>query len=343
MTEKRKLATILTLFILLLVVGIVGYVILLDIPFIDALYMTIITISTVGYGEVSRMTNEAKMFSIVIIFWGVGIVGYSFTTLMVNILEGKIKDMWRDRRMDNTIAKLKDHFILCGDGQIGEVIIEQFLKRKQKFVVIEKDEAKYKTLTEKNILAIFGDATDEEFLNQAQIQNARGLISALSSDSDNIVTVLTARYLNKDMNIISRAIEKNSPEKLKKAGANNTISSSEIGGRRMAALMLRPSVISFLDIITHAGDVDLDLEDVYIQEDSYIVGKTLKEAKIPDKTGLTVLAVKKRKTQKMSFNPNPNEVFEKDDILLVLGTETQINELRKLANDGGNKWPRSFK
>lgn len=337
MSEKRKIVTIVILFVLLLAVGIIGYGVLLDIPLIDALYMTIITISTVGYGEVKLMTNEAKLFSIIIIFWGVGIVGYSFTTLMVNILEGKIKDMWRDKRMDNAIAKLKDHYILCGDGQTGETIIEQFIKRKQKFVVIEKDETKYKSLTAQNILAIFGDATDEKILNQAQIEAAKGLISALSSDTENIVTVLTARYMNKDLNIISRAIDKNSPEKLIKAGANNTISSSEIGGRRMAALMLRPTVISFLDVITHAGDVDLDLEDVTIHADSFIVGKSLRDAKIPDKTGLTVLAVKKSNTNQIMFNPNPNEAFEEHDVLMVLGTDVQINKLRQLAARDSDK------
>jgi voltage-gated potassium channel len=256
---------------------------------------------------------------------------------MVNVLEGKIKDMWRDRRMDNAIAKLKDHYILCGDGQTGETIIEQFQKRNQKFVVIEKEETKYKSLTEKNILAIYGDATDEKILNQAQIQRDKGLISALSRDTDNIVTVLTARYMNKDMNIISRAVDKNAPEKLKKAGANNTISSSEIGGRRMAALMLRPSVISFLDVITHTGDIDLDLEDVTVHNGSFIVGKSLREAKIPDKTGLTVLAVKKCNTNKITFNPNPNETFEEHDVLMVLGTDIQINKLRKLAAKNSDK------
>ena len=165
----------------------------------------------------------------------------------------------------------------------------------------------------------------------------QGLIAALSKDADNVFTVLTARELNKDLYIVSRAIDKKAHEKLKIAGANNTISPDEIGGSRMAALMLNPTVISFLDIITHAGEVVLDLEDVVICDTSSIANMTLREIKIPEKTGLIVLAIKKRQSQKLEFNPNSDETLQVGDTMIVLGRQEQVIELRKLACDQGER------
>lgn len=197
------------------------------------------------------------------------------------------------------------------------------------------DESKVADLIEEGVFAIQGDATLEESLNRARIHYAKGLISSLKKDAENVYTVLTAREMNKDLYIVSRAIEKNAHEKLKRAGANNTISPNEIGGSRMAALMLRPTVISFLDIITHAGEVVLDLEDVVIFQDSSLAGNSLREVRIPEKTGLIVLAIKKNNTSDLMFNPNSNEILNLGDTLVVLGREDQVLQLRKLANDTG--------
>lgn len=339
MSENKKILSLLIAFITLIVVGTIGYSFLLKISLMDALYMTIITISTVGYGEVAQMTADAKIFSILIIFWGVGIGGYTFTSIVVMLVEGKIKDAWRNKIMENKISNLKDHYILCGAGETGEVIIEQFEKKGVDFVVIEKSESRYQELQSKNILTVLGDCTEEEILEKAEIKNARGLITSLSKDAENIFTVLTAREMNEDLYIISRSIDKNAPSKLKKAGANNTISSNQIGGRRMAALMIRPSVISFLDVITRVGDIELDLEDVLVNKGSYIDGKSLKEIQLPQKVGLNVLGIKKYDSTRMYFNPDPDEPFEEGDTLLVLGTGDQVNELRKLANDKEDRLP----
>jgi voltage-gated potassium channel len=177
----------------------------------------------------------------------------------------------------------------------------------------------------------------DETLQRAGIERAKGLICSLSKDADNVFTVLTARELNKNLYIVSRAIDKNSHDKLKRAGANNTISPDEIGGSRMAALMLRPNVISFLDIITHAGEVVLDLEDVVICDSSTIMNQTLREVRIPEKTGLIVLAIKKNNRKKLQFNPHSDEVLEVGDTMIVLGTQDQIKTLRRLACDKGDR------
>lgn len=239
--------------------------------------------------------------------------------------------------MGSRISSIKDHYIICGAGETGETIIERFVNSKVDFVVIDNDTKRVETLTEKSILAISGDASDEEILVEAGIKRAKGLISALSSDAENVYVVLTARYLNKDLHIVSRAIEKHSDEKLLKAGANNTISRNEIEGRRMATMMLNPSIISFLDIITHVGDYSLDLDEVIVNEDSEMVGKSLKEIRIPERTGLIVLAIKNILTKNMSFNPGSDEIIKIDDSLVVLGKEEQIKLLKDIAKDKGDR------
>ncbi len=266
--------------------------------------MTVITISTVGFSEVAAMDSTAKMFSVFLIFLSLGTVGYLFSSIVSSLLEGDLKLAWRRRRMEKDMIKLKNHYIICGAGETGLNAIKQFQKSSVNFLVIEKEEEKVKELLEENIYVIHGDSTDGDTLDKARISFAKGLITTLPNDADNVYTVLTARSKNDDLYIVSRAIEKNADIKLKKAGANNTISPNEIGGNRMAALMLRPTVISFLDIMTHAGEVVLDLENVTIEKNSSIKDKTLRQAKIPEKTGLIILAIRKKTNDDWIFNPN---------------------------------------
>lgn len=239
--------------------------------------------------------------------------------------------------MKKKIGQMENHIIIAGGSESSEVMFKRLQRSKKDFVVIEKDETKYEAFLEKEIPALLGDATSEETLLQAGIERAKGFISTLHTDADNIVAVLTARYMNKNLYIVSRAIEKNAREKLLKAGADNTVSSNEIGGNRMAALVLRPTIISFLDTITRAGDVELDLEDVIIGAGSSMKGQSLKQIQIPQKIGLTVLATKKGSSEEIKFNPDPNEALQEGDSLIVLGTPEQISELRKLADDDGER------
>jgi len=310
---------------------------LLQASFLDALYMTVITISTVGYKEISVMTPEAKMFFIVVIFLGLSFVGYIFTNIASFLLEGNIKEIVHMRRLKNKMNTLSNHCILCGAGETGANVIRQFEKSNVPFVVIDNNRERVDELIKRDVMTIFGDATDEETLLEAGIMKARGMICSLSNDADNVFTVLTSRFLNKNLYIISRAIEDHASEKLMRAGANRTISPNEIGGRRMAAIMLRPTVISFLDMITHVGDVVLDLEDVVIFGGSELIGKSLKDARIPDKTGLVVLALQEKNAKKMSFNPGPDEILREGDSMIVLGTNEQVKKLKELACDHGDR------
>lgn len=333
MDEKRKLKFIFYAFTLLLVVGVVGYMFLLKVDFIDALYMTVITISTVGFGEIGTTSNWSELFSIVMIFLGVGTVGYAFTTIVAMFVEGKVKDLWKGSKMDKKISALNAHYIICGSGELAEVIIKKFIDENLDFVVVTDNRKVLDDYSHHDILVVEGNSTEESVLEQCGIEKAKGLVSALDSEVDNIVTVLTARNLNKNIYIIANAITKSGSEKLLKVGANKTLSAVEISGKRMASLMIKPNIISFLDVVTRIGDVELDLEEVVVKSGSYLENKNLLEAQIPSKTGLIVLAIKKIEDDKMLFNPPVNYTFKIGDVLIVLGREEQVEKLKHLGDE----------
>lgn len=333
MEEKRKLKLILFAFVLLIIIGVIGYMILLQIGFVDALYMTVITISTVGFGEVGTTNQASEIFSVFMIFFGVGVVGYTFTTVVAMFVEGKLKDLWKGNKMDKKISALNDHYIICGSGELAEVIIKKFIKEKLNFVVITDNKEDLDEYSHHDILVVEGMPTDENVLVHAGVERAKGLVATLDTEVDNIVTVLTARDLNKNMYIIANAISKSGSDKLLKVGANKTLSATEISGKRMASLIIKPNIISFLDVVTKIGDVELDLEEVTVKTGSYLENKNLVEAQIPNKTGLIVLAIKKIEDNKMLFNPPIDYTFKIGDILIVLGREDQVEKLRHLGNE----------
>lgn len=333
MEEKRKLKFILLAFTLLLIIGVVGYMALLKVGFVDALYMTVITISTVGFGEVGTTSSQSEIFSVFMIFLGVGIVGYTFTTVVAMFVEGKVRDLWKGSKMDRKISALKDHYIICGSGELAEVIINKFIHEKLDFVVITDNHEDLEDFSHHDILVVEGQSTEESVLEHAGIEKAKGLVTTLDEEVDNIVTVLTARNLNKDIYIIANSITKSGREKLLKVGANKTLSVNEISGKRMASLMIKPNIISFLDVVTRIGDIELDLEEVIVKKGSYLEDKNLLEAQIPNKTGLTVLAIKKIEDGNFLFNPPVNYTFKIGDVLIVLGKEEQVDKLRNLGDE----------
>lgn len=333
MEDKRKLKFFFVVFALLLIFGTLGYMILLKVSLVDALYMTVITISTVGFGEVGTTSDLSELFSIIMIFLGVGVVGYAFTTVEAILVEGRLVDLWKGSKMDKKISALDEHYIICGSGELADVIIDKFIKEGLDFLVITDERADLDDYSHHDILVIEGQATEEEVLEKAGISRAKGLIAALPSEVDNIVTVLTARNLNKDIYIIANSTSKSGSQKLMKVGANKTMSAVEISGKRIASLMIKPNIISFLDVVTKVGDVEMDLEEVIVKKGSYLENKDLIAAQIPNKTGLIVLAIKRNKDKKMLFNPPGNYIFETNDVLIVLGREEQVEKLRNLGDE----------
>jgi len=303
MKNKRKFILVVFLLFAIIITGVIGYMLLLKVNFVDALYMTVITISTVGYGEVGVMTDSAKLFSVFIIFAGLSMVGYGLTSLVSLFFEGEFKSAWRRKRMETKIQEIKNHYIVCGAGDVGSTVINSLRENAADFVVIEENEKRVQELQQLGVLTIMGNATHEDILQKAGIANAKGLVCTLHTDAENVFTVLTARQMNQGLYIVSKAIETTSHQKLLRAGANKTISPNEIGGQRIASHLIRPSVISFLDVITRAGDVTLDLEEVVVPHLSEIEGKKLSQAKIPERTGLLILALKKSDEPHFKFNP----------------------------------------
>ena len=332
MEEKKKLRFIIIAFVLLLTLGVVGYIYLLDVEFIDALYMTVITISTVGFGEVGTSSNESEIFTVILIFLGVGVVGYAFTTIVAMFVEGKLVDIWKGSKMERKISSLSNHYIICGSGEMAKVIIDKFVEESLDFVVITNKHKDLDEYSHDNILVIEGQSTEESVLEHAGIDKAKGLIATLDAEVDNIVTVLTARNLNSEIYIIANALSKSGSKKLMKVGANKTLSAIEISGNRMASLMIKPNIISFLDVVTRIGDVELDLEEVIIKSGSYLENISLLDAQIPNKTGLIVLAIKKYEDKQMIFNPPIDYTFKTGDVLIVLGKEDQVKKLRDLSD-----------
>lgn len=315
----------------LFLVGTIGYVLLLDISAIQALYMTVITVSTVGFQEVAPLNDQARVFTIFIILWGIGAVGYAFSGLAIYFIDGEFTNFWRKRMINRALNSTNSHYIICGAGETAEVIIDQFKKDNVTFIVIDKDEEVYRNQLKHQVLAVHGDAMEEEILLEAHIKKAKGLISVLPDDASNIMTVLTARNLNPDLFIIARAIDHNSPAKLEKVGADHTLSLNEIGGRRMAAMMLRPNVVDFLDIITKIGSVELNLQEAMVEKNSELEGLTLQEAQIPQKIGLIILAIRPVGEKRMIFNPGPTRKFETGDVLVVLATDEQVMKLDQMG------------
>jgi voltage-gated potassium channel len=328
----RKIGIWVSIMLGIVIMGTIGYMIFLDVGFLDALYMTIITMSTVGYREVADMNTISKYFTIILILISVGMVGYLLKVIFDFLSQGDIRSVWRRNKMDKQIDALHDHYIICGAGDTGINVINQFRRREVPFVVIEKDEEAIKELDELEVLYILGDATKEEILQKTGIEKAKGLISTLSSDADNVFIVLTARQLNSDIYIISRFHERSTRNKLLHAGADRVVSPDEIGGKKMAQLMISPNVQLFVDNIIDAKNMSINMEEVVVHAESKLIGKTLREADISNRIGLIVLAIR-REEERIIFNPKANELFREKDRLIVVGSKEQIEQISDIAFD----------
>lgn len=266
---------------------------------------------------------------------GIGLLAYAAGSTLEFIVEGELTGLLRRKRREKQIQNLEGHYIICGSGDVGKYVIEEFSKTKRKFVVVESNEEQVKKLEEdKNVLFIAGNAAEDEILIKAGIRSAAGLIGALPSDKDNLFVVLTARNLNPNLRIISRAIDEGTVPKLYKAGADKVVSTETIGGLRMASEMVRPTVVSFLDTMLRERETTLRIEEAEIPLGSPLAGKTLRETDIPEKTGLIVVALKEKETEKYSYNPLPEMKLKEKEVLIVLGELKGLEKLQGLLKSG---------
>lgn len=321
-----------TLFLLLSVIfiGVVGYMFLSELSFIDALYMTIITMSTVGFGEVTALSSEARLFTVFLILMSVAIFGYAISVFTEILVSGQFVQQLKMKKVQRDIKSLKNHVIVCGYGRNGRQAIETLKDFKREVVVIEQDKELIKELENKKTLVIEGDATSDEVLLQAGIKSASSLITALSSDADNLFVVLTANQLNKECKIISRASKESSYKKLKFAGADNVIMPDKLGGGHMASLVVTPDVVEFVDRLTIEGETDTNLKEIAVNDlpEQYI-GKTMLDLDLRKKTGCTAIGFKNANNEYI-INPDTTTVLEKDTFLILLGRAEQVQKLKEL-------------
>lgn len=336
MTIQRKLLVACVLLFLVLFSGTTGYWILGNGQWTwsDCVYMTVITLSTVGFGEVVPIEHNqvARIFTIILILSGMGILMFGISTATAFVVEGELTNiLWR-RKMSRKIKKLKDHIIICGGGKVALWIIKELIKVKRDIVVIELNEQRIEMLKKIEHLCILqGDALDEEVLKEAQIDKAFGLASVLAEDKDNLFLTITARQLNPKLRIIAKGIDPKAAEKLKKAGADSVVSPVMIGGMRIASEMVRPTVVTFLDMMLKQKDSVIRIEDVFIPANSKLVNLTLKEFKSKKTNRVGILAIKEKDSPKFIFNPPFDHILKPESTLVVMGEIDEVIELRKIA------------
>jgi voltage-gated potassium channel len=313
----------------ILVAGTLGYRFIEGLSFLDSLYMTLITITTVGFKEVSPLSPAGKIFTMVIILGGVGTVFYALIAAMEFMVEGHFFGLIGRRAMERRIAELQNHYIICGYGRVGQQIAKELKSAEAPLVVIDHNAEALEECKSDGHLYIEGNAAEDEVLKRARIGMARGLVAASDSDPDNVFITLAARGLSPSLLIVARASVESSFEKLRKAGADRVISPYLIAGRRMSSLLLRPLVTDYLDIVTHAENLEFRLEEVEVKANSSVAGRSIKDSSLRDKAGVLVLAVKKGEGE-MVANPPVDTVIGAGDSLVVMGTADQLRALEEI-------------
>jgi voltage-gated potassium channel len=324
----KRLLWVIGFLVVIVVIGVIGYMLIEDWSFLDSVYMTIITITTVGYDEVQPLTDNGKIFSIFLMIGGVGGALYFFTVIAAYLIEGYFGSTLGRRQMKNRIAKLKEHFIICGYGRVGQEIARVFTEEKVPFIIIDKDHDSIADADKDGRLYLLADAANDEALKEAGIERARGLVVAVASDADSTYITLSARQLRQDLFIEARTSSSKAETKLKRAGADRVISPTSIGARRMAMLALRPAVIDFIDTVTRRRGQELQLENIAVNDGSSLVG--FKVADVRQRSRASILAISK-KNGKLLANPSGEEVVEAGDRLIAMGTEGQLMALEKIC------------
>lgn len=336
MIKATERALILTVILILLVIflGILGYMIIEGFSFMDALYMTVITISTVGFKEVHYMSDAGKLFTVVLIIVSLGLIGYSLSRITNYFIENKLRNLIVGATT-KTVKKMKNHTVICGYGRNGQQAAKELLAMHKQIIIIDQDQEIAQNNSNQKIKIIHGDATNDEILIKAGIKNANSLITTLPNDADNLFVVLTARSLNPDLIIISRTFSESSEKKLRIAGVNNVVMPEKVGGTHMAKLTASPDTVEFLEHLSVLGDSPTNIEEIICKhmKEEY-KNKTIYEIGVRKKFGANIIGYKSAEGNYV-INPHPDTKVEPNSKLFILGTPEQIKYMKDFLSGEG--------
>src|SRR5918993_1249316 len=326
----RRIESALLALGMITVLGVLGYMVFEGWSFADAVYMTVITLTTVGYREVRPLDTTGQLWTMALLITGVGTLFYAAVSSVELVVEGTIRGYFGRRRMESAISKLSGHYVVCGYGRVGHQVVRAFAADGVPFVVIDQDPETVEECLAEGYLAILGEASDDDVLEEAGVRRAKGLVAAVDSDADNVFVVLSARKLNPKLHIVARASSDESAAKLEIAGADRTLSPYAVGGRRLASLATQPLIVDFLDIVTRGKKgIEFRLEEFSVPKNSLIEGRTIGELRIGEKSGAMILAIRSEEG-KFDTTPSAWDRISAGDTLIVLGAHDQIGRLEQL-------------
>jgi len=308
-----------------LLLGTIGFHLIEGWSIADSLYVTVQTLTTVGYGDLTPRNGSGRLFAVVVMLVGAGGVALAVSTIVQSIVQLELVWTFGQRRRSRKMSKLRDHFIICGSGRVGSHLVRDILSANESFVVIEKDQQRAAEFSQRGVNVLVSDATLEETLRDAGVEHARGLATCLPDDADNVYVVLTARDLNPHLRIVARAAEEQAEGKLLRAGANHVIAPTIIGGHRMAVALTKPAVNEFIDSIT-ANELGLGFEQVEVDASSPLVGQELRSTKIRSELDVIIVSIRRRDGQ-VIFNPAGEAIIENGDILIAIGRAESLAKL----------------
>lgn len=334
MTSSFKVVLIgFVVLIMIILTGSLAFMKLENFSFPDAIWLTVITLTTVGFGDIVPVSPTGRLVALLLVICGVWLFTYVLSNIFSGLLEGQLIDIWGKRKMINRIKRLKNHIVVCGAGRVGHEVIMELLNERSTFVVLEKDEQKLQELQELGVLFIAGDATEDKNLQAANIETARGVIITLPEDAGNLFVTISCKNLNPGIRVITRANRPENQHKIKMAGADSVICPSAIAGNRMALSAIKPASVAYVQTLVETRNVNLELEELVLNHGSPLAGLKLKDSGLREKFGALVLAIKRDDI--ILVNPGPGESLLPGDTIIVCGSAEKLSKLESLAAGTG--------
>ncbi len=328
MSAKRTFLIVSIAFIVVVVAGGALLAVYENLSIVDGLWLSVVTVLTIGYGDLVPRTGAGKIVSVILVVWGFTLFTYLMSVFVSVLLEGKLTNVWGKRKMERQISRLMNHVVVCGGGRVGKAVVEQLLHERAPFVVIEKDPERVRELQDMGALTVTGDATDEKVLLDAGILRARSVITALPEDAGNVFITITCKDLNPKLNVVARVHRPEGEQRLRRAGAHTVVSPAAIAGNRMALAALKPASVEFIQTLFDRSNISLAMEEINVSEGSFLAHKALKDSRLREDFSIQVLAI--IRSGRLIHPPDPEEVFLPHDTLLVFGPMDKLSAIESL-------------